>query len=248
MAGSGGAAKHSARVARISRLHYRVRRSQGQGRGHRSRRRRSSPPVRPDSIFSEIFFSRSHLVYSARATRRPVTLIGETDAQRCARLGLEISNLANPSADAADGAAAGSGEEWTHPSSKEERSSAGDDADSRSDDASPTPTRKHRWFACTTPPYFARLCIDACCAVVVRTPAAGWRVRRVVHLPREVVRPSTAERRVRLVMHLPREVVRPPAAGWRVRRVVHLQPAKPRPPETTVTTTHGRTTRSLPRG
>ena len=123
-------------------------------------------------LFAEIFQRFMFLeiinnLYSARAMQRPATLFGETNAQRCARLGLEISNFANPSADATDGAAAGSGEEWTHPRSKEERSSAEDDADSRSDDASPTPTRKYRWFACTTPPYFARLCIDVCCAVAV---------------------------------------------------------------------------------
>ena len=74
-------AKHSARVSRISRLQYRVSRSQGQVRGHRSLRLRSSPPlVRPNLIFSDIVFSRSDMVYSARVMQQPVTLFGETDA------------------------------------------------------------------------------------------------------------------------------------------------------------------------
>ena len=47
--------------------------------------------------------------------QQPVTLFGETDSQRCARLEQEIiSNAANrPSDDAEDEAAGGSGTDWT---------------------------------------------------------------------------------------------------------------------------------------
>lgn len=79
--------------------------------------------------------------------QQPVTLFGETDSQRCTRLRLGISNLnvANrPSAEVDDGAAGGSGGDWTPPRA----AGSGDESDGRG--VRTSQKRKRRSFACST--------------------------------------------------------------------------------------------------